>query len=115
MALLPSGVVAANTVASGSCGANLTWKLDSDGVLTISGTGEMDDYYDASSEHWYDRRESIKTVIISGGVTSIGSNAFSSCSSLTYVYYGGNQAQWGAINIRSNNDKLLYAYYHSVG
>lgn len=31
----------ANTVASGTCGDNLTWTLDSAGTLTISGTGEM--------------------------------------------------------------------------
>ena len=31
-------------VDSGTCGANLTWTLNSDGVLTISGTGAMRDY-----------------------------------------------------------------------
>ena len=29
---------------SGTCGENLTWDL-TDGVLTISGTGAMNDYY----------------------------------------------------------------------
>lgn len=28
----------------GKCGDNLQWSLSSDGVLTIDGTGEMDDY-----------------------------------------------------------------------
>lgn len=38
-------VQAAETVsASGTCGDNLTWELSEDGVLTISGTGEMDDW-----------------------------------------------------------------------
>ncbi|MDD6273846.1 MAG: hypothetical protein PUA86_03995, partial [Clostridiaceae bacterium] len=40
---------AADVVASGTCGAegdNLTWTLDSDGTLTISGVGEMADYKD---------------------------------------------------------------------
>ena len=36
----------AGVVASGTCGKNLTWVLDEDGVLTISGEGEMEDYYD---------------------------------------------------------------------
>ena len=45
------GVFSANAqvivVDSVFCGANLTWKLTSDSVLTISGSGAMDDceYY----------------------------------------------------------------------
>ena len=31
-------------VASGTCGTNLTWSLDADGILTISGAGAMEDY-----------------------------------------------------------------------
>ncbi len=33
--------VSAETVASGTCGTNLTWLLDDEGLLTISGTGVM--------------------------------------------------------------------------
>jgi|GEM_PF-2991153 len=68
---------------SGKCGANLTWDL-TDGILTISGTGEMTDYT-SSSVPWYLFRESIKTVIINDGITSIGGRAFYSCSGLTSV------------------------------
>lgn len=28
----------------GTCGKNLTWTLDDNGTLTISGTGDMKDY-----------------------------------------------------------------------
>ena len=35
---------AAEILDSGSCGENVTWTLDSNGVLTISGTGPMTDY-----------------------------------------------------------------------
>ena len=38
--LLPMSAIA-DTTASGTCGANLTWTLDDSGTLTISGTGEM--------------------------------------------------------------------------
>lgn len=31
----------ASTATSGTCGDNLTWNLDSEGTLTISGTGDM--------------------------------------------------------------------------
>ena len=40
---LASGFSCAFAQQSGSCGENLTWTLDEDGTLTISGTGEMYD------------------------------------------------------------------------
>ena len=73
---------------SGTCGDNLTWELDDQGTLTISGTGEMDDYddYDCSNlSPWYYYRESITKVIINDGVTSIGDWTFTGCSSLTSI------------------------------
>ena len=39
--LLPASAFAANVVQSGNCGDNMTWTLDDEGVLTITGTGEM--------------------------------------------------------------------------
>ena len=39
--LLALPVSAAELVDSGTCGKNLTWTLDDEGTLTISGTGEM--------------------------------------------------------------------------
>ena len=75
---IPTG---GTVVASGSCGAegdNLTWTLDNNGLLTISGTGAM-----ASDCLWEDEdvpylyyRYSMKYVWIKNGVTSIGANAF---------------------------------------
>jgi hypothetical protein len=58
----------------GKCGENLTWIL-SEGTLTISGTGAMSNY-SSSNVPWYSYRNSIKTVIIEDGVTSIGNDAF---------------------------------------
>ena len=59
---------------SGSCGNNLRWKLEDD-VLTITGTGDM---WDWSSEDvtapW--SYKSAKKIIISDGVTGIGTEAF---------------------------------------
>ena len=80
--LLPVSAFA-DTTASGTCGKNLTWALE-DGVLTISGTGEMEDYY-ATTAPWGENCSLIKSVVISDGVTSIGYGAFSGCSSLTSV------------------------------
>ncbi len=69
---------------SGACGANLTWDL-TDGVLTISGTGAMTDWYSSSYAPWYSYSSSIKEVSIGNSVTSIGNYAFQSCKSLTSV------------------------------
>ena len=78
--------LSAKAESSGTCGPNLKWHLTDDGVLTISGEGEMDDYNDRGyyvGGPWgYDE---IKRVIIGDSVTSIGNNAFSGCSSLTSV------------------------------
>ncbi len=78
---------AANVEASGVCGEHLTWVLDDDGVLTISGTGDMTDYasIDFYKIPWYSKRSSIKKVIIEEDVTSIGANVFCACSNLTSV------------------------------
>ena len=84
--LLPATALAADIVASGTCGAegdgsNLTWTLDSEGVLTISGSGDMHGY-DPSDAPWHDR---VKSAVIAEGVTSIGWYAFWGCESLTSV------------------------------
>ena len=74
------------TTASGTCGAqgdNLTWELSCDSVLTISGTGEMQDY--SSQAPWYENRKAIKSVIIEEGATNVGSRVFANCINLTSI------------------------------
>ena len=85
--LLPVSAFA-DTTAGGTCGDNLTWTLDSNGTLTISGTGEMYDYgnlFDRTTAPWEKYYSSIKSAVINDGVTSIGEQAFWGCSSLTSV------------------------------
>ncbi len=64
-------------IASGECGENLTWTLDENGVLTISGSGDMENY--DTSAPWKTYATIIKSVEIEFGVTSVGSLAFSGC------------------------------------
>ena len=78
LAALTSEIFAADIIASGYCGGegdgtNLTWTLDSDGLLIISGTGKMKDYSNSECSPWYDK---VKTAIIQDGVTSVGGYAF---------------------------------------
>ena len=79
-----------DVIASGNCGydgyygsddSNLTWKLTSDGTLTISGKGEMRGFgsnYWGGGEPWEQYCDEIKKIIVEEGVTSLGRNAFSS-------------------------------------
>lgn len=78
----------------GSCGAegdNITWSLNRSGLLTISGSGAMEDY---SGENtvvpWDSLKDNIREVMIStdtegSGVTHIGENAFYECKNLQKV------------------------------
>ena len=75
-------------VDSGNCGkdgSNVTWTLGSNGLLTISGTGEMENCQSSGSQPWYHNRSKITKTVITGGVTSIGANAFRGCTGLTSV------------------------------
>ena len=80
----------------GKDGSNVTWTLDSAGLLAISGTGEMADYESktdsASGEEittapWGNQA---KTAVIGDGVTGIGAAAFYGCSGLTSVTMGSS-------------------------
>lgn len=63
-----------NTIASGTCGDNLTWTMDNTGILTISGTGPMEDYSNDSLPPWY--FYGYGKVVINDGVTAIGNLNF---------------------------------------
>ena len=65
--------------ASGNCGANgdnVKWELDENGLLIISGSGEMEDFIVVGDAPWYEKVNRIKTVVVKSGVTSLGSNSF---------------------------------------
>ena len=67
------------------CGEDLTWSLDkSSGVLTISGTGKMYEY-SSNTTPWYNDCSTVKSVVLSDGVTSIGGSAFFGCTNLTSI------------------------------
>lgn len=69
----------ATIVKSGSCGdssSNLTYTIDSDGVLTISGTG-------AIKQSAFEGNTEIKKLVLNKGITGIGERAFYDCMELT--------------------------------
>ena len=80
--------IAASAESSGNCGdsgSNVTWSLDDNGTLTISGSGKIEDYRSDIDQPWYSNRSDITSVVIEPGVTSIGSQAFYECSNLTSI------------------------------
>ena len=87
--MMPTISLAANPT-SGSCGDNVTWSLSDDGTLTISGTGEMENYSNTNYHGqgyapWHTSRKYIETVVIESGVASIGNYAFVDCNYLESI------------------------------
>ena len=79
-------------IATGDCGDNITWTLYSDGLLDITGAGDMGNFGDVP---WYDYRDSIKTVNISDGITSIRESAFAECNNLVGVTISSSVTSFG--------------------
>ena len=79
-----TGVTVYYAVTSGTCGPKVKWDLNAKGVLTISGTGPMDEYLDSNTT-WRNFPEAITSVVIKPSVTSIANNAFSDSDFLTSV------------------------------
>lgn len=73
------------TNACGINGDNLRWKLSPDGVLTIYGTGDMQNFGSSSNQPWKHSKTGIHVtrIVLEPGVTSIGSAAFSYLDQLT--------------------------------
>lgn len=89
LAALTSEIFAADIVASGYCGGegdgkNLTWTLDSDGVLTISGLGKMKDYH-SNNAPWQENGTAIKSIVFSSGITNIGNYSFYCCTAESFT------------------------------
>ena len=87
---IPHVAWATKSIDSGYCGAevdgkNVQWNLDSEGTLTISGSGRIKDYSYPNTTPWYGHIENIKSVIIESGVTYIGYNVFPNCTSLESI------------------------------
>ena len=70
---------------SGSCGEHVNWAYE-DGVLTIRGTGAMEDFEDFAAP-WASLHDKITSVVIEDGVTTIGDNAFQFCTALTIITF----------------------------
>lgn len=80
---------------NGKCGDNLYWTLlsnNSEGTLSITGSGAMYNYSATNRAPWYNNRSDIQTVELSSEATTIGDYAFDGCTALTTVTLNSNAA-----------------------
>ena len=91
-------------VASGTCGENASWTLDSEGVLNITGDGPMADN-NTNQAPWEAYKYQIKQIVIGKGITYIGKFNFFWCNKLeTVTFEEGSQLErigWGAFGYSS--------------
>ena len=98
------------STSAAQCGDNLHWVLDSNGLLTISGTGAMYDYYETRSSTDDNDNDHVQTVfytlpwgntpkqvILRDGVTSIGGAAFYYCKDLSGVVFSDSVTTIGTM------------------
>lgn len=98
---IPDGVTRIDDYAFQMSGLTIVG-LSNESALSIVGTGAFN-------------QTAIRYMIIPSGVTMIGMDAFSSCTLLTTVYYGGeSETDWSSISIGTNNTYLTNAqkYYY---
>ena len=82
LTMLPATAAAAAPT-SGTCGANVKWSYsNSTKTLSITGSGAMDDLF---TTPWSELTDTIQTVNVGSGVTSLGRSALRGCSAMTKV------------------------------
>ena len=74
-----------NAVESGSCGDGVTYTIDSDGILVISGSGTI-------ADHAFNGRDNFSRVVFADGsnITGIGIQAFGYCKKLSSFAFPEN-------------------------
>lgn len=93
----------------------MNWNLDTDGTLTISGSGQMEDGFGESFLPSY-YQNAVKKVIIQNGITRIGGAAFFGLTNLKEVTILkvitsiGYQAFSGMWNVNYFDSGLCYNY-----
>ncbi|MBQ7817982.1 MAG: leucine-rich repeat domain-containing protein, partial [Oscillospiraceae bacterium] len=92
-------------IAGGNCGDTITWTLNSNGTLIISGTGAMIDYEkDIGNQPWMGYRKSITALVIEDGIYRVGDRAFQGCSCLKSVVFGKDVSSIGEWAFQNCNE-----------
>ena len=83
-----AAALAENSANSGTCGDDLTWKLNKT-TLTIKGTGNMYDYSGQNPAPWSGKE--VEKVVFGKNVNSIGKYAFGGCTTLRELNFEGGR------------------------
>lgn len=81
-------------IAGGVCGEDLTWTLTEEGVLTVSGIGDMTEYEWAATP-WYEYRSFVTELVLEEGVTSTSSYSFCDLVALEQISLPGTLTRIG--------------------
>ena len=88
-------------LASGTFGQGFRWKLDSEGLLTVTGEGDMPDFryswhdnepsmQDRELAPWESYINEVRSLRLEGGITSVGRSAFEEMRNLEAVDLGSH-------------------------
>ncbi len=66
-------------------GPNIHWTIDTDGLLTLYGTGETYDFEALAYAPWHAYRHEVKSILVQHGVTGLGKNCFVGFNQVTAV------------------------------
>ena len=112
---------------TGKCGANITWELDDNMTLTLSGSGGTWNYRTESNQSpFYSIADKIKKVVIKDGITGLGDYLFYNCSSISAVEFPNSLATIGrgvfsccsslkSISLPNNLSKLGTGVFYKTG
>ena len=101
---------------TGICGDNLSWTV-ADGVLTISGHGDMY-WYDMGSAPWYPLRQNIRSAVVEEGVTSLSYCCFFYLTELREASLPGTLGSLGGMafyGCRSLPEVTIPAEVYEIG
>jgi len=81
----------------GTCGESATWYFEKDGMLTIAGSGSMNDYNGNQTIPWYNYLGSLKSAVIKDGITHIGKTSFFNFTQLVDIRIGKDVKSIGGL------------------
>jgi len=113
-------MAAGTPVASGTHGTNLSWTLDRNGCLTITGSGDFADSTQGGTP-WNAYAGQITSVVVGDGITGVGNYAFYKCENLKQVTLGdtvrsvGSYAFYGCVRLETVNAASALSSVYDYG
>ena len=98
---------AAYAATSGDCGTTagtVSFVIDGDGVMTVSGTGSIKQQTKQNAYAWYADRTKVKKLVLEEGVTNAPNSAFYGMTNLKDVQLPSTLDTWGTSVFASSNN-----------